>query len=254
MTYLQAMILGAIQGLTEFLPISSSGHLVLGKALLDLHLPGKSFEVILHLGSLVSIAIVFWPDIMEILRSLNKRETWNYIGIIVLATVPAAIVGVLFDKQINAAFNSTHVVAISLWVTALVLLVTRWVKQGDKPIQWKNGFIIGCAQAVAIIPGISRSGSTISTAMLLGIPPKEAARFSFLMAIPAIMGAGVLTGMDVLKNPTETVSLGIGLAGFFTSLIVGWAALKWLINLISKGKFYQFSAYCFLVGIVAWMV
>ncbi len=254
MTYLDAIILGALQGLTEFLPISSSGHLVLGQSLLGITLPGKTFEVILHLGSLVSICIVFWPDIRDLIRSLNRVETWSFIGVLVLATVPAAVIGISFDDQIDAAFDSPRLVAVSLWVTGFILLSTRWFRSRDIQINWRNGLAIGLAQALAIIPGISRSGSTISMALALGIPADKAARFSFLLALPAILGAGLLTGIDVWQTPETQLTVGVSLTGFFTSLIVGWIALKWLINLVSKGKFYQFSAYCFALGLLAWVV
>lgn len=254
MTYLNAILLGTLQGLTEFLPVSSSGHLVIGQALLGISLPGKTFEVILHLGSLGSILIVFRKDIRSLIQTLNTQETWKFIAILALATVPAAVFGIAFDDQIDRAFDNVHLVAVSLWVTGFILLSTHWLGSRENRIDWQRGLGIGFAQALAIIPGISRSGSTISLALALGVPAKEAARFSFLLALPAILGAGLLTGLDVMKSPEHSLTLGMGLVGFLTSLLVGWLALKWLIHLVSKGKFYQFSGYCFVLGFLAWMI
>ncbi|NOZ74197.1 MAG: undecaprenyl-diphosphate phosphatase [FCB group bacterium] len=254
MTYLDAILLGALQGLTEFLPISSSGHLVIAQALLGIELPGKTFEVILHLGSLGSILIVFRNDIYSLIRTLHTSETWKFIGLLVLATLPAAVIGIAFDNQIDRAFDSPRLVAVSLWITGFILLSTRWFQSRGKTINWQRGLGIGFAQALAIVPGISRSGSTISLAMALGVPAKEAARFSFLLALPAILGAGLLTGLKVLKSPEVSLSWSVSLIGFLTSLFVGWAALTWLIHLVSRGKFYQFSGYCFVLGLVAWVI
>ncbi|RMF10162.1 MAG: undecaprenyl-diphosphate phosphatase [Candidatus Neomarinimicrobiota bacterium] len=254
MTYLEAVLLGALQGVTEFLPISSSGHLVLGQAWLGISLPGKTFEVVLHLGSLISILLVFWPDIRNLVLSLHQTATRRYAGILLWATLPAALIGIWLEEWFDQAFDSPHLVAASLVVTGLILFATKFLTPGQREVDWKRGFYIGLAQMCAIVPGISRSGSTISAALALGVESQEAARFSFLLALPAIAGAGLLTLREVMVTPELGLPLGPALAGFLTSVLVGYAALTWLLRIVSRGKLYQFSAYCFILGMLAWIV
>ena len=254
MTIFDALILGIIQGLTEFLPISSSGHLVIGQELLGISVPGNAFEVIVHLGTLVSVLIVFWQDIFDILKLLNSKKTQTYILAIVIGTIPAAIVGIFFGDIFSAAYENIRIVATALLLTGIMLLVTKFIKPKDNDVMIGSGFLVGLSQALAIIPGISRSGATISTAMYLGIAPEKAAKFSFLLAIPAIAGAGLLTALDVFKAESIGISFSIGLIGFLSSLTVGWISLKVLIGLIKTGKFYWFGIYCILIGLLSWII
>ena len=248
MDFLDALILGILQGITEFLPVSSSGHLVIGQKLLGINVPGNAFEVILHIGTLMSILVVFWPDIHRLLGDIKDYNTRIYIFTLLLGTTPAIIVGLLSKDQIASMFDNTHTVALALIVTGIILISSKWFLNKKSDLTLIKGFNIGLAQALAIIPGISRSGVTICTGLAMGLSTKEAARFSFLLAIPAISGAGILTAMDIDK-----ISLGMDVifVGFLSSFLVGWAALKWLLNLLKTGKFHWFGVYCLLLGIIA---
>ena len=248
MDFLDALILGILQGITEFLPVSSSGHLVIGQKLLGINVPGNAFEVILHIGTLMSILVVFWPDIHRLLGDIKDYNTRIYIFTLLLGTTPAIIVGLLSKDQIASMFDNTHTVALALIVTGIILISSKWFLNKKSDLTLIKGFNIGLAQALAIIPGISRSGVTICTGLMMGLSTKEAARFSFLLAIPAISGAGILTAMDIDK-----ISLGMDVifVGFLSSFLVGLAALKWLLNLLKTGKFHWFGVYCLLLGIIA---
>lgn len=251
MTFIEAIILGIIQGLTEFLPISSSGHLVLFQSWLGITIEGNTFEVIVHIGTLGSILFVFWQDIHAIITGLKQKETQRQIGIIALATIPAVLVGFSLKDYFDLLFDNTKTVSIALTVTGIVLFLSKFAKQNHNQISWKSGLFIGLAQAIAIIPGISRSGFTISTALLLGINSRDAARFSFLLAIPVIAGAGLLTALDGMGGESLTVPIMLG--GLLSSFIVGVFALKWLIKWLESGKYYWFGAYCLVLGITTWI-
>ena len=254
MTVFDALLLGIIQGLTEFLPISSSGHLVIGQELLGISVPGNAFEVIVHLGTLVSVLIVFWRDIYDILKSLNSKVTKTYVLTIIIGTIPAAFIGIGLGDKIGAAYEDIRVVATALVFTGLFLLLTKFIETKTNQISVGKGFLIGLTQALAIIPGVSRSGITISTGMFLGVAPEESAKFSFLLAIPAIAGAGLITTIDLVGSSDIGISIQIGLVGFLSSLIIGWISLKVLIGLIKTGKFYWFGIYCILIGLISWII
>lgn len=254
MTIFEAFILGIIQGLTEFLPISSSGHLVIGQELLGISVPGNAFEVIVHIGTLVSILIVFWQDIYDLLSSLNNKKTQNYIFAILVGSIPAAIVGIGLGDVISTAYENVRVVATTLLLTGVMLLSTKFIKPKQNDVTSGSGFLVGLSQALAIIPGISRSGITISTGIYLGIAPEKAAKFSFLIGVPAIAGAGLLTSIDLIGAEVFEISFLIGITGFLSSFIVGWISLKVLIGLIKTGKFYWFGFYCILIGLISWMI
>lgn len=247
MTTIQAIILGAIQGLTEFLPISSSGHLVLGQAILNINQPGNEFEIIVHLGTLFSVIVVFFEDIRTLLFSLNTKKTQNFIMLLVIGTLPAIIVGFGFKEFFEEFFESLSSVAFALVFTGLILMSSYFIKRQDKKHSLVSAILIGCSQAIAIIPGISRSGMTISTALFLGLSSKEAARFSFLLAIPAISGAGLLTALEI--GGAFPIPLNVAIAGFISSFIIGILALKWLLGWLEQGKFYYFGIYCLVIGI-----
>ena len=249
MSIAEAVILGIIQGLTEFLPISSSGHLVLAQSILGIEQPGNEFEVLVHIGTLISILVVFKNDIKKLLFSLDSKKNQKFIFFLIIGTIPAIVIGLGFKDFIESFFDNLFVVGVALIFTGIILYCTSYLTNKNK----KNHSIltsslIGCAQAVAIIPGISRSGMTISLALFLGFSSKEAARFSFLLAIPVISGAGILTSLNI-KEANE-VSFLIGIIGIVTSFLVGFIALKWLLVLLEKGNIYYFGLYCLTIGLI----
>ena len=253
MTLLDAITLGAIQGITEFLPISSSGHLVLGQALLGIVLPGNEFEVITHLGTLLSVFCIFWTDIIKLISGIRDIKTKKYILYLTIATIPAVVVGLTSKSFISVLFESIHLVSISLIFTGLILFLSQKLIQRSETMTIKKGFLIGLSQAIAIIPGISRSGMTISMGLALGISGKEAAKFSFLLAIPAITGAGILTLMDTSFS-TMTIPASSLIAAFLSSFIIGYLSLKWLFGLLESGKFHLFGYYCILIGLLTLVI
>lgn len=254
MTIFEAILLGIIQGLTEFLPISSSGHLVIGQKMLGISVAGNVFEIVVHLGTLVSVLIVFWNDIGQLLTSLKSVSTKKYILAITIGTLPTVLVGFILRDVITEAFESIEVVAITLMITGIILFTTKFIKTKVRDISIGRGLLVGIAQAMAIVPGISRSGMTISLGMHLGIAPDKAAKFSFLLGIPAIAGAGLLTGLDLLELSEPILPWSVLLFGFFSSLLVGWISLKWLLGLIKLGKFHWFGVYCIIIGLISWLV
>ncbi|MBU0528170.1 undecaprenyl-diphosphate phosphatase [bacterium] len=254
MTIFEAVLLGIIQGLTEFLPISSSGHLVVGQKVLGIAIAGNAFEVVVHLGTLISVLIVFWSDIWQLIKSLKSAPTQKYILALAIGTVPAVIIGLLFKDVILEAFENIRVVASTLIITGIILLTTKFIKTRLMDISIGHGLLIGIAQAMAIVPGISRSGMTISLGMHLGITPEKAAKFSFLLAIPAIAGAGLLTGLDIIKSSEPILPGSVLIVGFLSSFLVGWISLKWLLQLIKSGKFHWFGVYCIFVGLLSWIL
>lgn len=256
MEWLDALILGVIQGLTEFLPVSSSGHLELGKAILgDNSVPEESllFTVVLHFATALSTIIVFRKDILSILKGLvsRDREDLNFAGRIILSMIPAVIVGLFFEDQLEALFNGNIIlVGFMLIVTGLLLFLAGKAKSTGKGISWKDAFLIGISQAIAMLPGISRSGATISTSVLLGNDRTKAARFSFLMVVPLIFGkiAKDLLSGDISMESSASIPL---LVGFIAAFITGLIACTWMISLVRKAKLHYFSYYCFAVGLIA---
>lgn len=257
MDIIDAIILGIIQGLTEFLPVSSSGHLELGAALLgDSKLPEESmmFSVILHFATALATILVFRKDIAEIFRGLFQFK-WNeetqFSLKIVLSMIPAAIVGVFFNDQLEQFFGGKIVfVGSMLLLTAVLLYLADKAKHTDKPVNFGNAILVGIAQAIAILPGISRSGATISTSVLLGIDKSKAARFSFLMVVPLILGK---IAKDILDGALayNSDSFGYLSAGFIAAFIAGYFACTWMIALVRKSKLTYFSIYCAIVGLIA---
>jgi undecaprenyl-diphosphatase len=254
---IDAIILGIIQGLTEFLPVSSSGHLELGKAILgDSSVPEESllFTVVLHFATALSTIVVFRKDVWEIIRGLfqfkNNEETLFSLKI-VLSMVPATMVGLLFEEQLEAFFDGDiRFVGFMLLITAVLLYFADRAKDTHKKVTFRNAFIVGVSQAIAILPGISRSGATISTSVLLGIDKTKAARFSFLMVVPLIIGK---MGKDILSGELNLESENIFAmgAGFIASFIAGLAACTWMIQIVKKSKLSYFAIYCLLVGLIA---
>lgn len=259
MDVLDALILGIIQGLTEFLPVSSSGHLELGKAILgDNSIPEESlmFTVVMHFATALSTIVIFRKDIWEILRGLllfKWNEETQFSLKIIISMIPAAIVGVLFEEQLEQLFGgSVLLVGFMLIITALLLWLADKAKNTGKPVSYSNAFVIGVAQAIALLPGISRSGSTISTSVLLGNDKTKAARFSFLMVVPLILGK---IAKDLLDGELTHTGNSTGLiVGFIAAFVSGLFACTWMISLVRKSKLSYFAIYCLIVGVIAIVV
>ncbi len=257
MSYLEALILGIIQGLTEFLPVSSSGHLEIAKVLFsDNVLPKESltFTVVLHFATALSTMVVFRKEVFEIIKGLFQFE-WNdeskFTLKIIISMIPAVIIGLMFEKQLEAFFNGNLLmVGFMLLITALLLLLADKAQKTEKNVSYKNAFIIGIAQAIAMLPGISRSGATISTSVLLGVDREKAARFSFLMVVPLIFGkvAKDFMGGEINFQSANMGSMGLG---FIAAFISGLIACSWMISLVKKSKLHYFAIYCFIVGLIA---
>jgi len=248
------VLLGFVQGLTEFLPVSSSGHLVLAGRWLGVDPPGVLLEAMLHWGTLAAILIVFRKDIVDLLKSLRGKgsvEQRKEVGFLIAGTVPVVAVALLFRETIQSAFSSLLGVGIGLLITALVLTVGHLARaRARRPsIQFPDALVVGLAQAVSVFPGISRSGITISAGTSIGLTAPQAARFSFLLAIPALFGAGLLHLLDALKAPGAQNWLGI-LIGTICAFGSGWLALRLVLSLVRRGRFWIFAVYCFLLGSV----
>ncbi len=257
MEIIDAIILGIIQGLTEFLPVSSSGHLELGKAILgDNSIPEESlmFTVVLHFATALSTMVVFRKDILEILKGVfafKWNEDLQFISKIALSMIPAVIVGLFFEEQLEQLFGGNILlVGCMLIVTAILLFLADKAKDTNKPVSFKNAFIIGVSQAIAMIPGISRSGATISTSVLLGNDKTKAARFSFLMVVPLIFGkiAKDIASGDLTYDSSNFTALSIG---FIAAFVAGLFACTWMITLVKKSKLSYFAIYCVIVGVIA---
>ena len=257
MNYLEAIILGIIQGLTEFLPVSSSGHLELAKAIFgDQSLPQESltFTVILHFATALSTMVVFRTEISTILKGLLQFK-WNEEFIfslkIIISMVPAVIIGLLFEKELEAFFGGQILmVGFMLLITGLLLLFADKAKNTTKSVSFYSALIIGISQAIAMLPGISRSGATISTSVLLGVDRTKAARFSFLMVIPLILGK---VAKDIFSGQIsfESANMGAYSMGFIAAFLAGLFACNWMISLVKNSKLYYFAIYCFIIGAVA---
>lgn len=259
MTVLEAILLGLIQGLTEFLPVSSSGHLELGKALLGVELPNPLlFSIVVHGATALSTLVIFRKTIAQLLSDLLKFK-WNwgtqYALWIVVSMIPVGVAGLLWEDQIELFFDGQILlVGIMLLITALLLFFTDRSKNPQQEHSWKTVFITGLAQAVAILPGISRSGATIATSILLGVKKEEAARFSFLMVLPPIVGATLLKVKALFSEEmvaTEQLEPHLLIIGFLAAFIAGCFACTWMINLVKKSKLSYFAIYCALAGTLA---
>ena len=257
MEIIDAIILGIIQGLTEFLPVSSSGHLELGKAILgDDSIPEESllFTVVLHFATALSTIVVFRKDIWDILKGVFAFK-WNddlqFITKIAISMIPAVIVGLFFEEQLEQLFGGNILlVGCMLIVTAILLFLADKAKDTNKPVSYKNAFVIGISQAIAMLPGISRSGATISTSVLLGNDKSKAARFSFLMVVPLIFGkiAKDIVSGDLTYDASNFTALS---AGFIAAFVAGLFACTWMIALVKKSKLSYFAIYCVIVGLIA---
>ncbi len=258
MEWFEALILGIIQGLTEYLPVSSSGHLAIGSTLFGLSgEENLTFTVAVHVATVLSTIVILWKEIVWLFTDLFKFK-WNegtkYIVNILISMIPVGIVGLFFKDKVEAIFGSgLLVVGICLMITALLLAFSYWAKPRQREnISPLHAFIIGIAQALAVLPGLSRSGSTIATGLLLGNKKERLAQFSFLMVIPPILGEALLDVKDMAEMGVSQAMAGLptlSLAvGFLAAFICGCLACKWMINIVKKGKLIWFAVYCAIVG------
>ncbi|MGI6072638.1 MAG: undecaprenyl-diphosphate phosphatase [Lachnospiraceae bacterium] len=288
MSLLQSIILGVIQGLTEFLPISSSGHLAICKYIFGLEETGIFFDILLHVGTLIAVFAVYYRDIWELIvnafgiigavfhnlgvffkrfgKSFEEKEELLYspvlstphrrfVLLIIVSSIPVGIVGFLFDDFIEGVSKGLLVPGICFLITGILLLLAEIVDAGQKGLKnitFPNAIVIGIAQACAVFPGISRSGATISTSLMCGIKNEIAVKYSFILSIPVILGAALKSSLDVIQGEVEiSGSVGIYAAGAVVAAIVGYAAIRLLLVIVKKRKFKYFAFYCFAIGLVS---
>lgn len=257
MTELQAAALGLVQGLTEFLPVSSSGHLVLGQHLLAIKEPTLLFDIAVHVGTLLAVLVVFRDDLLGMIRGLWERSEQGQRGrrlimLVVVGSIPTALIGLLLKDYFEAMFSSLLAVGVSLMVTGGLLYLTRLAPKESRDLKRTGpgrALIIGAIQGMAITPGISRSGSTISIALLLGVDRKLAAHYSFLLSIPAILGALALQVKDL--EPTTVLPWTTMLVGGTVAALSGYGALRLLLKLVQGGRLHWFAPYCWALGAAA---
>lgn len=278
MDWLDALILGIVQGLTEYLPVSSSGHIEIFKEILGVDLPADEnvmFTVMVHAATVLSTIVILWPMFARLCKNFftfRRGYDFDYVCKILLSCIPVGIVGVFFKHQVEEIFGSgLTIVGVCLLVTA-ALLAFAWLSDlrertkaqvasgasamipasAGRDISWVDAFVIGCAQAIAVLPGLSRSGTTIATGILIGDKRNEVAQFSFLMVIIPILGESLLDIKDMIGGDSVSESVGALplIIGFVAAFVVGCAACKWMINLVKKGKLIWFAVYCVLMGII----
>ena len=265
MSLLQAFVLGIVQGLTEYLPVSSSAHLVLVPWALGWEFEPNAafaFDVLVQLGTLVAVIVYFWKDLMQMLRAVfqalrERRLTQDpYIRLaawIVLGTIPAVIAGVALKDAVESAFASPVATSTFLLVTAVLLFIAERIGKRVRPLEsltWKDAVWIGLAQAVSIFPGISRSGATISAGVMRDLERPAAARFSFLLSIPVMIGAGALALADLARLPSAASFAPALVIGFVSAAIVGYASIHWMLGFVTRHSLAVFSAYCAIIGLL----
>ncbi|MEQ8808247.1 MAG: undecaprenyl-diphosphate phosphatase [Imperialibacter sp.] len=254
----EAIVLGIVQGLTEFLPVSSSGHIEIGTAIFGIQSEDNLlFSIVVHAATALSTIVIYRKDILQLIVELFKFQ-WNdstkFVFQIALSIIPVGIVGVFFEDQVESFFGGRiMLVGSMLIVTAALLAFTHFKKNNEGELTFPKAFAVGIAQAIAILPGISRSGATISTGLLLGIKKDVVTRFSFLMVLVPILGAAFLKLLDFLKTPeiASQVSATALSLGFLAAFVSGMAACQWMISIVRKGKLIYFSVYCLIVGLIA---
>lgn len=255
MNIFEAIVLGLVQGLTEFLPVSSSGHLEIGKALFELD-KGKNFyfTIAVHGATVLSTIVVFRKELADLIRGVFKfrmNEETGYVLRIFVSMIPLAFVGFFLKEEVEGLYNGNMLlIGLMLLVTSLLLTIGHFASGKGRSISYCDAFIIGLAQAFAAIPGISRSGATIATGMMLGNRKDELARFSFLMVLIPILGANFLEIVSSTDKMTESLSPAVLIAGTLTAFISGYAACRWMINIVRKSKMIWFAAYCLVVGLL----
>lgn len=262
MDWLEALILGIVQGLTEFLPVSSSGHLTIGQEILNLNTSAADnlkFDVIVHAATVLSTITILWHEISFLFKgtflTTKMNEEKEYVVKICISMIPIFIVGIFLKDYVEAIFGEgLLVVGVCLLVTAALLAFSYYAKPREREdISRSHAFIIGLAQAVAVLPGLSRSGSTIATGLLLGNKKEKVAQFSFLMVLVPILGEAFLSTLKMVKHPEETGSVGVFplVVGFISAYVSGCFACKFMINIVKKGKLIYFALYCVLAGAIA---
>jgi undecaprenyl-diphosphatase len=255
-----AALLGLLQGLTEFLPVSSKGHLALAQAMLGIERGGLSFIVLLHLGTLLAICLAYPARVRQLavgslrlpIAIFRRAGRWSpeerLAGRVALSTLPAGLVGFVFHDRVATLFSRPDLVGVGLLGTAVVLWTTRGASHGSREVGVREAVIVGLAQAFAILPGVSRSGTTIATALLIGVRRPEAAEFSFLSSIPLVLAAGLLELPHLAADGIGWRPLAVG---FVVSAVAGWLAIVWLVRLVRAGVFYRFAPYCAALGLAA---
>jgi undecaprenyl-diphosphatase len=264
MNIFQSLLLGILQGLTEFIPVSSTAHLLIGQKLLGIPSSGEvfSFLILVQLGTILSLIVYFWKDLLELLKaffakpfsSSRNRLAWY----IIIATIPALIFGYLLKSAVEALFKSPLLEAgIRLLITACLLALAEWLGKRNRSIgkmTWLDALIIGLAQVLAIFPGASRSGTTISAGLARGFDRRSAARFAFLMSVPVMLAAGGYQSLDLAKMPGLITFLPVLAVGFLAAAVIGWFSIRWLLGYLNKHSLFIFSVYCGLLGLTALVI
>lgn len=269
MTLIQALILGIVQGATEFLPISSSGHLVLTPWILGWRFEPEQafiFDVLVQWGTILAVIVYFYRDLLALfltgVRSLQNGKAWNdpnarQAWLILLASLPAAILGLLIKSVVEQAFNSPLAVSGFLMGTAALLVISERLSKRDRSMEdlgWFDALWIGAFQALALFPGISRSGSTIAGGLLRGITREQAARFSFLLAVPTMLGAGVIALLDLRQATDAATQLGPLVVGFLAAAVIGFIAIHWLLTFLRQRRLYIFAIYCAMASLGSFLI
>jgi undecaprenyl-diphosphatase len=261
--FIRYAILGIVQGVTEPLPISSSGHMVIFQHLLGMNLPGLNFEVFMNFASLLAVVIIFWTDIKRLTnnamrflfkgdRSIDAKNDFMFVIYLVIGTIPVGVIGVLFGEQIEAYFKSLLTIGITLIITGLGLWIIRHLRgrKGDHDLSAVDALFVGMVQAIALIPGISRSGATLIAGLGIGMNRETAFRFSFLLYVPVSIGGLILSASDFVQDPQLHRLFFPYIVGFVFSFITSLFSMKWFMGIVEKGKLGYFSIYCFIVGIL----
>lgn len=247
----QAVLLGIVQGATEFLPISSSGHLVMGQELLGVRVSGVAFEVAVHVATLLSVTVVYRARLARLIGGALRGEgdAWRYLALLAVATVPAGVAGVAGGDLVERVFEEPAISGVALLVTGAFLWTMRWAlpRTDRQTLGWRDALLVGLAQGVALVPGISRSGATVVAAVWLRVRPREAAEFSFLMAIPAILGAAILELPKLADGGGGVGAAALG-AGALAAAVAGVAAIRAFVRLLERRTFHRFGVYCWVVG------
>lgn len=255
MQTVHVLILAVVQGLTEFLPVSSSGHLVLAQRVLGVQSPGPELELFLHLGTLASICAFYRRRLLSLAGSFlrGERAGWLYAAWVVVSALPAALLYKACGDRIDAAYDSHRTVAFLMVLNGVLLLLSALAdrRKADKPLGFGRALAMGAGQALAILPGVSRSGTSISAGRLFGLGPKAAAEFSFVMSIPVIAGAAVLEFLDADRSGSLPVPAGPAIAATAVAAVVGWIALRTVVRLLERGAFWMFGPYCIAAGAAA---
>ena len=269
MTLLQSLILGIIQGASEFLPISSSGHLVLAPYIFGWDIPQNEafiFDILVQVATLLAVILYFWKDLVSIIKAFlvgifNKNPFIDFqsrVGwYLILATIPAGIIAVIFKDSFEKAFSNPKASAVFLLGTSLLLILGEVLSKRNRSLEnmsWKDALVMGIFQALALFPGISRSGSTITGGLIRGFDRRSSARFSFLMAVPIMLAAGLLALIDLVQSPGLMEKLPIYLSGFTAAAVVGYLSIRWFIEYLSKQSLFIFAGYCALLGSVMFFI